>query len=54
MSEVFMMDGTEHNVGKDCWCDPDENRKCGCGGLRHYQAVYGGYYYQCDLCKTTS
>ena len=24
-----------------------------CGGILHYQVVYGGFYHQCDLCGRT-
>lgn len=48
---VFEMDGMEHRVpGREvCYCLGDKCPKC--GGFRHYQPTYGGYYYQCEDCE---
>ena len=52
--ETFNMDETEHIVGKDCHCGPESYPKCSCGGLKHFQGVYGGFYYECEDCHKTS
>ncbi|MHC4216129.1 MAG: hypothetical protein ACYSWP_22475, partial [Planctomycetota bacterium] len=26
---------------------------CKCGGIIHWQPIYGGYYFQCDGCETS-
>ena len=67
--KTFDMDGCEHIVGDpDCCgcsgeiCDVIVNqvtlgKNIGafdiCGGIMHYQPVYGGYYYECDKCGRT-
>jgi hypothetical protein len=54
--ETFNMDGTEHDIGPDCWCSIGSEDKVHtkCGGYWHYQGVYAGYYYKCDKCHTVS
>lgn len=53
MDFKFEMDGMEHIVG-DKKCCGQWARKCDCGGIVHYQPVWGGYYYECDLCHEKS
>ena len=60
-AEIFMMDGCEHRKGDpDCCgsggdiCDAlTKNSKIEWGGIMHYQAFYGGFYYECDRCGRT-
>ena len=50
---TFEMDGSAHRVGDPSCCTPLVSRfeKCGhCGGRMHFQAVYGGYYHECEDC----
>lgn len=47
----FDMDGTEHAApAATTGCCRQFGRACPCGGWQHYEAVYGGYYYQCERC----
>ena len=50
MDSKFEMDGIEHTVGDDSQCCSPFALKCDCGGILHYQPVWGGQYYECDLC----
>ena len=67
--KTFIMDSCEHIIGdyKCCGsfgevCQAHVNevsfgKNIGaydtCGGILHYQSVYGGYFYQCDKCGMT-
>ncbi len=44
---VLLMDGEEHLVEDPSCCDEG---KCKCGGLIHFQPVYGGQFRRCDKC----
>lgn len=46
---VFFMDGEEHIVG-DNDCCLSFRKRCKCGGIMHFQPVYGGIFYRCDRC----
>ena len=46
----FTMDGTEHTDYTSTGCCQYSGKACKCGGWMHYQAIYGGYYYECDIC----
>jgi hypothetical protein len=48
----FDMDGSEHREGDERCCH-GEGRHEGCGGLWHFQAVYGGQFHECDRCHET-
>lgn len=47
---VFIMDGSEHTTNKETGCCDGFGRECSCGGFMHYQPIYGGYYYKCEIC----
>lgn len=47
--EIFLMDGSEHTKG-DRDCCGHFGKECKCGGILHYQPVYGGFFYKCDNC----
>lgn len=51
-TRTFLMDGTEHEApNKLTGCCNAFGKKCGkCGGFMHYQAVRGGYFYECEDC----
>ena len=58
-TKTFDMDGCEHrrsdpdccgSFGEICLWSDDISPPTECGGIMHYQAVYGGYYYECDKC----
>ena len=64
-AKTLMMDGCEHRVGDPNCCGShgeicteaalafQSNLATECGGILHYQPVYGGYYYECDRCGRT-
>ena len=47
---VFTMDGTKHAKHEETGCCEGFGKKCLCGGYMHYQPIYGGYYFKCELC----
>lgn len=52
-SKTFDMDGTKHRVGDPQCCrifNPGPKACTHCGGRMHCQAVYGGYYRECESC----
>lgn len=52
---TFDMDGMSHKVGDPDCCMPwPQWSTCRhCGGRMHFQAVYGGYYHECEKCHET-
>jgi hypothetical protein len=46
----FTMDGSEHESYEETGCCSGFGKRCTCGGWMHYQPVYGGYYYECEVC----
>jgi len=44
---VAIIDGSAHVAGSDC-CRHTPCRKC--GGIQHYQAIYGGFIELCEFC----
>jgi len=51
--KTFDMDGSEHIIGdKDC-CHRFGGVHKEDMGVIHFQAVYGGQYYECDKCHKT-
>lgn len=48
-SKPFLMDGTKHYPGKEC-CGSFSQPCPRCGGIGHYQPVYGGVLYECEKC----
>jgi hypothetical protein len=51
---IFEMDGSEHYLEAVTGCCGNFGQQCSCGGFMHYQPIYGGYFYQCELCRKTS
>ena len=49
----FNMDGMEHTPMDETGCCQPFAKRCSCGGWMHYQPVYGGYYYECEVCHKT-
>lgn len=49
----FNMDGSIHTLVKETGCCQNEGKLCECGGWMHYQPVYGGYFYECEVCHKT-
>jgi len=47
VGERFDIDGSEHIAGDPQCCD---TRRCVCGGIIHWQPVYGGIANVCDQC----
>jgi hypothetical protein len=47
--DAFEMDGSVHYRDEDCDCRPKPCARCA-NGWEHYQAMYGGYARECDLC----
>ncbi len=47
---LFHMDGTPHYQEAATHCCGQFSKICICGGVCHYQPVYGGYYYKCESC----
>jgi predicted nucleic acid-binding Zn ribbon protein len=47
---IFHMDGSAHYKEEETRCCGSFGKKCKCGGFMHYQPVYGGYYYKCEVC----
>ena len=45
------MDETEHTDYKTTGCCKQFGKKCVCGGWMHYQPIYGGYFYECEVCN---
>lgn len=48
--KTFFMDGINHVIGDEGCCRT--GLRCRCGGVIHYQPVYGGYEMECDCCHT--
>lgn len=46
---IFFMDDEEHIVSNNDCCS-NFGKKCKCGGIMHFQPVYGGIFYRCDRC----
>ena len=46
----LLLDGTQHEAGESCGCMGKPCTKEACPGYMHYQPVYGGYFYECDVC----
>jgi len=51
---VFYMDESEHYYHNKTGCCDDTGKRCHCGGWCHYQPIYGGYYYKCEICREES
>jgi hypothetical protein len=56
---IIEMDGMEHDCPTHITgCCKQFGKPCcateGCHGWMHYEPIYGGYYYQCEVCHTTS
>lgn len=50
---LFEMDGSEHYLESATGCCSNFGKQCSCGSFMHYQPVYGGYFYKCELCGKT-
>jgi hypothetical protein len=51
-TQTFVMDCSEHIVG-DPDCCSCFGARCSCGHLIHFEAIYGGQYYECEHSHAT-
>ena len=48
--QVFYIDGSDHIIGDEDCCGSFAKDCEKCGGIKHYQPMYGGFIYKCDKC----